>query len=290
MPASPTMEKSDKHGASFIAAAVMFTLGALLLILNLAGLFIPLRNPDIYTEPGALWKEDVTLSPEEFERLIPRREGESGLDYIKRANSLVNRAVAHFWPNDGLLAYRLTVPPWENYILFIMRCVEPEYFKRYEFSDWRRGAERGLGLCSQHAVILSAVLRDYNVDSYILALGGHVVVRARAEEGWVIADPDFGVFIPHDIMEVMARPQIVKKYYQGAESRSKRPSSVYTPERLAKIYGPHGNVTSDKLYYLHSMERYSYAAIWILPLILIAPLALWFIRRAFTARKKQGGG
>ena len=63
--------------------------------------------------------------------------------------------IAHYWRDEGINKYYLRIPFWENYLLYIASYIDPEEYLKYEFYDYRRAIERGVGLCSQQAIIVS---------------------------------------------------------------------------------------------------------------------------------------
>jgi hypothetical protein len=172
-------------------------------------------------------------------------------------------------------------PPSKNYLLWIASLVYPQVFRKYEFSHYRKAIERGVGLCSQHAIIIAGVLKDKNIPSKIVALNGHVVATALVDETcneWWLLDADYGVVIPRDIKTVEQAPDLVRPHYFAAGCSAK------TTDLLAAMYGPNGNVVIESVntydprimsYALrYHIETFSYAAKWILPGLLTLPLLI----------------
>ena len=175
-----------------------FIVGITLLNLNIFGLLISLRNTDIYTETEVLFKDDITLSRKEVKNGIIRKANESDKEYVYRINKIINKGTAHYWKNEGIKKYNLRVPIWENYLLHF------NYFnKKYEYSNYKKAIERGVGLCSQQAIIVTGILNDNGINAQIIGLSGHVVLRTEVENNiWYIVDPDYGIIIPYDIFEI----------------------------------------------------------------------------------------
>lgn len=261
---------------------LLFVLGLGLLSLTAIGRFMTLRNPDIYKEEDVYFNEDIILSHEEVVQQIERLPQESVRDYALRLNKLINQGIAHYWKDKGITEYHLRVPVWENYLLYAASFIWPDTFRKYKFADYHRALERGVGLCSQHATVLTGILEENGINAVMVGLGGHVVLQAEVEPGvWYLLDPDYGVAIPHDISYIQANPELVRSYYSNIESSYR--STGITLERMVQIYGPERNDIRSpgikgngiKRYYI---EQVSYAAIWIIPLLLLIPYTLELIR------------
>jgi hypothetical protein len=264
--------------------------GLLLLAVNLAGLVVPLRAPHIQ----GLFKDDLTLSYEQVLAGKDRRPSESPQAYLERATMLVNRGMAHIWDDAVADAYRLRVPVQENFILYLWSFIEPERYGKYEFADAGRALERGVGLCSQQAMALTDILNENGVRADIAGLEGHVVVRAEAAPGrWMIADPDYGVVIPHDLAVLEQNAALVRQYYRDADARYvvDQPARVYGipfasfADYLADIYGPAGNrifpggTEGYVPVAVENFERRAYQLKWLIPALLLAPAVFVEIRR-----------
>lgn len=251
--------------------------GALLMALNVVGLFIPLRNAAIYDEPETLFPDDITLTADELLAEVDADPSDRPA-YLRRVNDAVRRGMAHYWDADGAERYRLHVPLWENYLLWAARWVYPPVFARYEFSRHDKAIERGVGLCSQHAIVVAGLLGERGIPARIVGLDGHVVATADAGDGnWWILDADYGAVIPHDLAAIERNPQFVRRYYAGK-------ADAATVDDLVRFYGPEGNVVIESVrrydprrpsYALrYWLETIAYALKWLLPVALIAPLAL----------------
>lgn len=254
---------------------IFFTGGVALLLVNMVGLTQSLRNTDIYEEniPEGF---GITLTQSEFYSQIENTvaDREKYLEHIART---VNEGIAHYWADDGIEKYNLRVPFSNNYLLYFASYVHPTLYLKYEFTDYRRAVERGVGLCSQHAMIASEILRKNNIPSNIVLLDGHVVLRAEAsnERGdWWVLDPDYGVLIPHDIYEIENSPALVREYYSSAAF------SDQIVEELVSVYGQPGNSVIDgqgaRSYQAKKwvVERFAYVAIWLIPAIMMLPIGL----------------
>ncbi|MDN3493748.1 hypothetical protein [Winogradskyella bathintestinalis] len=246
------------------------TTAIILLGINFIGFFMPLRNSEIYAESNTFFKNDIGLTEEQLLEILSQKNG-SDKDFAIKANDAINKGIAHFWMDEGIDKYNLRVPIFENYILYLASYTSPASFMKYEFSDYQLALERGVGLCSQHSIILSEILKKNNIDSKIIGLSGHVVVMANIDKKnsqyWVL-DPDYGVVIEHSISQIEKEPEIIRMYYA---------QHGYSNEDIMKlidIYGPDGNFITDGVreysgnnkYYF---EKISYVAIWVIPFLIL---------------------
>ena len=257
-----------------------FLAGLLLLGINISGFFKTMRNPEIYSEEKIIRNRlnDITIRYPEILEMLKRKKDESNIAFAVRINKVVNDGFIHYWKEEGTEKYHMMVPVWENWILFGASYINPEKYGRYEFSNYRKNLERGVGLCSTHSTIVKGVLLDNGIKAELLDVGGHhVVVRAELNEtATYILDPDFGVVVPCDTAAISADPELVRAPYgKLAELYYPDTKDPYTTDYLVKIFGDRKYVyTLDSRF-----ENFSYWAIWIIPLLLILPFGLSQIRK-----------
>lgn len=258
----------------------LFFLGLILLTINIIGLGKSLRNPELYTEKKTGRLNDVSIRLEEAEKAILRKPGESDKDFAIRINEVVSHSMSHYWHNEGLEKYHLRVPVWENYVLYCMYLFRHD--KRYEFINYHKGLERGVGLCSTHSIVVKGILLDNGIEAHLWDIAGHVVVRARVSaDEWYILDPDFGLYVPHDIAEIEANPEIVRPAYANMASLYKPDyNDPYTTDHVVEIYEKAGNhiYTCDP-----AVENASYIAIWLIPFLLFLPLGI-SVKKKYTKK------
>lgn len=260
---------------------VLFGIGFLLLSITIFGLFKSLRNPAIYSEKNTPYIDDITVTFKEAKKEAKRKSGESDKEFVVRINSLVNKGTAYYMKLEGAKKYNLRVPVWENYILFAASKIKPKRYGRYEFANYQRNFERGVGLCSTHAIIAKGILNYNGIDADLVDLTGHVVVRAKVDrDNWYVIDPTIGgVVIPYDMDEIEANPEIIREYYKNRLHLYRgKPTHFDSNNDLVKYYGKEGN----KIYTMEQtgkFENFSYAAIWILPVLLMLPLLFDFVKR-----------
>lgn len=250
---------------------VLFASALILLLISITGLFKSMRNPDIYTEEDTGRLNDITIRYEDTFKEIERKENESDKAFALRMNEVVNRSMSHYFKEKGKEKYNLRVPIWENYMLFAINATKED--NRYEFRNYKKGFERGVGLCSSHSIVLRGILRDNGIKADLWDLTRHVVVRAKVSENeWYILDPDYGICVPHDMDEINADPEITRASYANMASQYKPEyDDPYTTDIIVDIYGIEGKRIYD---YDSRLENFSYVAIWILPLLLMLPFGL----------------
>ena len=250
---------------------ILFGMGVLLLLINISGLLKSMRHEDLYTEENTGRLNDVTVRLEDAKKQLVRMDGESDKEFALRVNDVVSRSMSHYFRNEGKKKYNLRVPLRENYILFIANSFRED--NRYEFKNYKKGLERGVGLCSSHSIVVKGVLLDHGVEAHLWDIAGHVVVRARVSENeWYILDPDYGLYVPYDIAEIEADPEITRASYEHmADLYKPEYDDPYTTDKVVELYGKEGNHIYT---YDAGFENFSYIAIWILPLLFMLPSLL----------------
>lgn len=250
---------------------LMLYIGLLLLVVNITGLFIPLRNDAIYTEPDASFPRDIVIPYKAAVHLVNRLPGEADLEYLERLTQVINASMAHYWVKEDAAKYRILVPVWENWLLWIAGMFRADGYDMYEYFDYHKALERGVGMCSQHAIAEVGILNDNGVEAQIINLSNqHIVLRARIGDEYYVADPDFGVVIPYDLWKLHQEPELVRPYYQGFQM----------DDWAIKVFALNGHVVFDDLRMYKQIrlwsftEWFSYLAIWLIPLLLIVPFLL----------------
>ncbi len=255
---------------------ILFGFGVLLLLINVFGLLKSMRHNDLYTEENTGRLNDVTIKLEDAKQQLVRKDGESDKEFALRVNEVVCYSMSHYFKNEGKKKYNLRVPLRENYILFIANSFRED--NRYEFKNYKKGLERGVGLCSSHSIVVKGVLLDNGIEAHLWDIAGHVVVRARvSEDEWYILDPDFGLYVPYDIAEIEADPEITRPSYEHmADCYKPEYDDPYTTDMVVALFEKEGNhiYTYDARF-----ENFSYIAIWVLPFLLMLPLLLKKIRK-----------
>lgn len=162
--------------------------GLILLGINLVGQFYSLRNPEIYSQDSRLFKSNADIKYEDAKKELIRKEKESDKDFAIRINDLIYRTMLYYWHRAGINKYYLSIPVWENYILYLNNAWKS--IDRYEFKSWEKNLERGVGLCSAYANVVHGILLDNGIEAKIWNLTRHVVVEAKLSENeWYVLDP-----------------------------------------------------------------------------------------------------
>lgn len=260
----------------------LFLIGGFLLLLNGAGFLIPLRNSKIYTETQTHFPNDITLSYIDSKKELIKKKEETDEQYVVRITDVISKCIMHYW-GDKIDEYHLRIPIWENYILFFLSYVNPYDYLRYEFCNYEKALERGVGLCSQEAIIEVGILRHNGIKANIIGLGGHTVLRSKVDKEksvWYIADPDYGVVIPFDIDKIEENPDVIKQYYK------QKGYSSYIISILVEIYKKDKNYVKKSIEEykignnLYKTEKRAYFLKWMIPFILMAPfLYSFFMKR-----------
>lgn len=254
---------------------ILFGLGVILLLINIIGLFKTMRNPELYTLEKTIKNRlnDVTIPYPEIKGQLERKKDESDRDFAVRVNKVVNDGFAHYWKREGTEKYHMRVPVWENYILYAASYINPEKYERYEFADYKKNLERGVGLCSSHSTVVKGILLDNGIKAELMDVGGrHVVVRAQlSDTAAYILDPDFGYYIPHDTAAITANPELARAAYADmANLYYKEAKDPYTVDLMTEIFGNRKYIyTKDA-----GFENFSYWAKWLLPLLLMVPFGI----------------
>lgn len=253
--------------------------GVALLLLNLAGVTMGLRNPALAGDPHVRIPDPLVVSPGTFAEESRRRAAESDRALVERLTLLVDDSIAQWWGDAAVIdTYSMRVPLRENFVLWSLSWAVPRVYRQYEFCSARKAVERGLGLCSQSSIVLVTALRENGVDASIVGLSGHVVVRARvAPDRWIIADPDTGVVFDLDLPGLEAAPSIARDAYLARGV----PESSATS--LSNAYSRDGNVIAGGVEEFAptvcTIERAAYVAKWALPALLALAGLAGILRR-----------
>lgn len=254
---------------------LLFILGLLLLGLNITGLFKSLRDEDLYSEITP-YKNDISIRFEEAKKQWDRKDGEPEKEYALRAATLVNNAMAHYWRDEGIKKYYMQVPVWENYILALKQLVTGA--EKYEFRNYKKAIERGVGICSQPCIALKYMLNDNGIEANLWDIRGHIVVDVTFSDGSKYTlDPDYGQYVPLGIEEIQENPELAREWYAGQDDvyAGHLKKHKHTDD-IVEMYGKDGN----HLYYMKTgFEDFSYIAIWILPILLLLPYLLKLVKK-----------
>lgn len=248
----------------------LFSIGVVLLLLNLFGLFKSLRNEELYDELTP-YKDDISVRFEDAKKQWKRGSNELERDYVVRVTMLINHSMTHYWKDVGIKKYHMRVPLWENYILRVKQWVTGN--EKYEFRNYRKAIERGVGICSQPCIALQDLLRANGIEAELWDLKQHIVVGVRFVDGIEYTlDPDYGYVIPLGMKQLRSFPPLVREAYKDHDN-------IYAPhleahkhtEDMVRMYTQEGN----NIYHMEKgFEDFSYYLKWILPVLLMIPYLL----------------
>jgi hypothetical protein len=256
--------------AKKIISLTLFILGMILMVFNIIGLFKSLRNEELYSEVTP-YKDDISIRFEEAKKLWERGENESVKDFAARATMLINKSMAHYYKDEGIKKYYLRIPLWENYILRIKQWITGR--KKYEFRNYQKAIERGVGLCSQPCIGLKYLLNENGIEADLWDLQQHIVVGVTFyDRTEYTLDPDYGYVIPVAIRGLQQNPNLVREAYKNHDGvYASHVIEHKSTEDIVKMYTQEGN----RIYYMKKpFEDFSYIAKWVLPFLFILPYLL----------------
>lgn len=273
-------------GKSF--AVVAFTIGLLLLMVNLYGLTQPIRKPGLGVTdheqlrfiPGRVWSYEESMNAIDG---LDRSLSTQGL--VSNANSLVNQSLVHIeWPDVDPHEYRQLVPIWENYFIWaIGKFSGLPQFERYHYANYKRNIRRGIGICGDASTVLSSILDEHLIGNRIVSFKGHVIVEYEDEQGSrFLVDPDFGVEMHGDLDQLVKDPDSFRQYYLDAGY----PSAEV--DYLFDAYDSKFAIFNDTFHFMtkrYIFEEVSYVIKWLLPIILLLFSSVYLLRT-----KKVNGG
>lgn len=241
-------------------------------MLNLFGMFDSIRSNSLYKETATYFVDDLRLTESDFYEQLAQLDPTNRPDYVTKLSKLVSESVLHYWRPEHSAEYNIRLPWSENFVLRALSYVDPKFFAMYEFQDHRRALARGVGLCSQHAIITSGFLAEQGIPAKLIELQGHVILTAEVDEGqWWLVDPDYGVVVPFSLAEAEEHPKDAAAVYEAAGF------SDYDVDKVEDFYKTADNVVYDggadtyqpKLWLI---EMVSYWMKWLIPLMIMSPV------------------
>ncbi|MEL7537990.1 MAG: hypothetical protein AAFM91_13145 [Pseudomonadota bacterium] len=252
-----------------LIAAVGTILGALLLALNLAGWWVPMRAVEIdgYVDFAGEPTRTLTESLQRLDAL--RQESPDRIQLVTQATRIFHDGIAHVAPADvranGFAHYGMRVPLTENWVLYALSYVKPSTYMDYEFCSYERALERGTGRCGQQSLALVSFLSEQGIPTGFVALEGHAIATAEVEDDtWYLLDPDYGGVIPYDIAQAEKNPAAVLSYYWSDAAQQNRIDATYEPENEVRYGGPEARYARAC-----PIETLAYVFKWAMPLLLI---------------------
>lgn len=228
--ASPAM----KRWFAWIAIA----LGLALMIVNIAGLFVPIsEHPAAARKPVHKTNLSRLSYPETLEALNRLDKNQPVEEVISEANRIIAARIVHYWPNPGKTDSRTMHSFLENWFLAGLQRGEAWLasiglaevkIARTGRRDFHPILAKGVGLCGMAAMALVHALREKDIPAKILVLAGHIVVYASVDGRNFILDPDHAVII----RDVPAPPaQSLSKIVSAYQEAGYEPRKVQKLER-----------------------------------------------------------
>lgn len=258
---------------SYLRVILVITLSTMAIFLigsNIVGLFKSLRNIETHKIPERNFSSHILL-PYEDVMSISSRDYISTDQLIYNINHAVYNGIKYYWDDEGIAKYNLRVPFDENYILHFASYVYPKVFEKYEFVDFKKNLERGVGLCGTYSMIFAGLLEERKIKTKIVNLPGHVLtmVQINKEKNiWYLVDPTHDIIINKDLKYIIKNPGIIKSYYTHNWHEEQFNNIVSVEDYSSLAY--HGILK-------YSIEKMSYWLIWIFPSILLI-MAYWIWR------------
>ena len=249
---------------------MLFALGGMaglaLFVINGIGMRLPLRSPDVdryvdFAGSQRLGYEEAARALEKLSRSDLDRKA-----LVTEATRIFHRGMAHIDLQDirvhGLEHYRMRVPVWENYLLWLLSYLKPDTYRDYEFCSYPKALERGTGRCGQQSMALVGYLSEQGLDTGFVRLGGHTVATARVrEDEWYMLDADFGGVIPFGLATAEEEPARVLEFYWSETARQRELDELFHPAGNSVAYGgPNARYARGC-----PLEQVAYAAKWGLP-------------------------
>jgi hypothetical protein len=170
----------------------------------------------------------------------------------------------------------------ENWVLFFVRKFE-EYiidnggkskfggaYIFYQSSDYKFALKRGIGICSQDAVgFANLIKRRYNINYNIVGLGGHVLMQAKINNKFYLADPNMGLTFNFNIEEYYddyKNQLIIKEAYTGIGRPDLINSFDKPGNRKFKYTGPKA---IENTYNPDTITFYANYIKWLMPIFLL---------------------
>lgn len=256
---------------------LLFFFGSGLLAINIYGQFQDLE-PNIQEIDQSYGLRFPYKKKETFERTIFLLEKDMArnkiYDQVVTLNALIKNRMTH--PNWNKIPpgeFNISVPIWENYIIYIAsQFYREEMLQRYHFSGYKKSLERGIGICGDSSVILSSIMKLKGISHKIVSFDGHVIV-AFSDENAIeyYADPDFNVIFPSPSNKSID----FKKTYE--EIYKEQGYSQEEIEELKNIYSGKPVYFSDHIHFMtkrYYFEKISYLLKWLIPIIFMIQLVI----------------
>ena len=165
----------------------------------------------------------------------------------------------------------------QNWFFFIITNFEylkykigfKNYYKQFnelQTNNYKIALRRTFGICSQSALAFSDLLKKkYNINSYVVGLGGHVILEIEINKKKFISDPSMGISYNFNINDVYKNQKLYEKIIEDYKIRNFESAGI--------AYNQKGNrktkLPGAKIFNPNPYETISEYLKWSLPLILI---------------------
>jgi hypothetical protein len=214
-----------------------------------------------------------------------RQRHESDAAYFYR----LTRSV-HFRMTHTAAPYR--VPADENWALWALGAVHPS-FSNYDYADYRRGLDRGAGLCTQFAAVVFDILRRQGFRRQIIELRRHAFVQAWTASGRpYLLDADFGAVVPASYRAVQLTPALAVPAYRSLDptttplphdTRGQVVADVERAFASPVVFRSNFHATPQRA----AFEPVAYAIKWLVPILLICIVIAFVAGRRFMSARAE---
>lgn len=176
------------------------------------------------------------------------------------------------------------ITPAENWILWLCgKLYEP--LSRTQDTD--RLIAGGRALCGEKAQVLKSLTERAGLPTRFIGLNGHIVLEVQTEQGWQVADPDFGITYAADLARLeSAEGSAIMRQELGKIGYGRETIATYiaTVQSSAdNIVFATGRPLSPRLYRIESLCD---LLKWIVPLFFLIP-AGYLLRDSFHRKQNQ---
>lgn len=297
------MKKNSRKSGQLVgprSAGALAVAGLALLLLNGYGLSQTLRPSALHdaSSPLCAGTGFRSLKPAEFKEIA----GCDPDEMLVRINELARQTIWHMQPEtlhsagiedgDEVDLLHLRVPIWENFVLYGLSYLKPDTYERYEFCDYRRAFERGIGACGQKALAVVSYLHEHGFESgFIDWRDHHAVALARlGEREWWVLDPEYGITFPYPVEPPVLRdgpplPAVSRALLTARpDLRTIRHPDGWMQLAALDLYPSSGQTVrlggpAARWGRAHLVERFAYVVKWLLPALLLLPFALHLARK-----------
>jgi hypothetical protein len=173
------------------ASMTLLFMGTALLGLDLAGLLLEPPSSEPTLVPQAQQVAGFHYSVSSNAELLRRLSAPDGVFSLEATNDLVAMTIRHV--EDRRLAI------YENPLMWMAGKLYDPLSRTQNPYKVAKGAE---GLCSEAALVLTAIAKLHGVPARLVGLSGHVVSEIKTPQGWRVADPDFGITFPATVRDL----------------------------------------------------------------------------------------